>query len=316
MYTILGTDGKEYGPVTADKIREWITAGRANAQTKIRKAGDAEWTAIGALPEFGAAAAVPPVAASALSPATVPVAAAPSVAASTLTMPAVPLAITGCIRKGMATGAANFWPLLGVSLLVGLCAGLLGAIPLLGILCNLFLTGVFYGGLYYYVVKKVRGEQTEVGDAFSGFSVCFGQLALATIVCTLLTVIAFVCLIIPGIYLVVCWAFTYVLVRDKGLGFWDAMEHGRQVITRQWFRLFGLFLLVGLGLLALLAIPIGMIIAGAVTLKQGGTPAAFALIGCGGFAALVICLGASPFLQSILMHAYEELFSQPAGKAV
>ena len=30
MFTILGGDGKEYGPVPTDQIRRWIVAGRAN----------------------------------------------------------------------------------------------------------------------------------------------------------------------------------------------------------------------------------------------------------------------------------------------
>ena len=36
MYYILGGDGKEYGPASADQIREWIRERRANAQTRIR----------------------------------------------------------------------------------------------------------------------------------------------------------------------------------------------------------------------------------------------------------------------------------------
>lgn len=61
MFTILGGDGKEYGPVTAEKIHEWIKSGRANAQTSIKRTGDAEWTTIGALAEFSAPPAVPAV---------------------------------------------------------------------------------------------------------------------------------------------------------------------------------------------------------------------------------------------------------------
>ena len=31
MYKILGGDGKEYGPVLADTLRQWVREGRANA---------------------------------------------------------------------------------------------------------------------------------------------------------------------------------------------------------------------------------------------------------------------------------------------
>jgi hypothetical protein len=303
MFTILGTDGKEYGPVSADKVREWIAGGRANAQTQIKPAGAAEWTTIGALPEFSS----PPAAGAA-----VPAVAAPSPGVDAMAAQAGgPLDITGCIKRGFAAGAANYWPILGVSLLVGLCNGIVGAIPILGMVATFTLTGVFYGGLYYYVAKKVRGEPTEIGDAFSGFSVCFGQLVLATLVVMILTIIGFVCLILPGIYLAVCWLFTYVLVRDKGLQFWDAMELGRQVITRQWFRVFGLLLLIGLIALVILAVPVGMILAATMTMKSGGTPS-FLLLGLGIAGTLACILVMMPFLTAILLQAYEDLFGSAA----
>ena len=41
MYTIVGADGREYGPATADQVRRWIAEGRANAQTRVRVEGSA-----------------------------------------------------------------------------------------------------------------------------------------------------------------------------------------------------------------------------------------------------------------------------------
>src|SRR5689334_12736172 len=57
MFSILGGDGKEYGPVAVAKIQEWIAAGRANLQTKARRANDAEWRTLGEFPEFNGAPA-------------------------------------------------------------------------------------------------------------------------------------------------------------------------------------------------------------------------------------------------------------------
>jgi hypothetical protein len=301
MFTILGADGKEYGPVAADKVQEWIRGGRANFQTKARRVEETEWKTLGDFPEFTAAPAAPAAT-------VVGAAAAPGVEA--LAGKTGLLDIGGCIKRGFATGAANFLPLLGVSLLVGGICGLIGAIPLLGLLFTFTLTGVFYGGLYYYVLKKVRREATEIGDAFSGFSVCFGQLVLATMACTILILIGMVCLILPGIYLAVCWVFTYVLVRDKGLAFWDAMELGRKAITRQWFRVFGLVLLIGLMAAILLAVPMGMLFAAAAKAHASGTPGApsFVLMGLGGLGMLAVILLIAPFVSAILLHAYEDIF--------
>jgi uncharacterized RDD family membrane protein YckC len=64
MFTILGGDGKEYGPVTAEQIRAWIASGRANLETKAKVAGSAsEWKSLGELPEFTANDLPPVVAA-------------------------------------------------------------------------------------------------------------------------------------------------------------------------------------------------------------------------------------------------------------
>lgn len=52
MYKILGSDGKEYGPVTLGNIVEWIRDGRANLQTKARKGDETEWKTLGDFPEF------------------------------------------------------------------------------------------------------------------------------------------------------------------------------------------------------------------------------------------------------------------------
>lgn len=36
MYDILGADQKQYGPVSAEVVRQWITERRANSQTMIQ----------------------------------------------------------------------------------------------------------------------------------------------------------------------------------------------------------------------------------------------------------------------------------------
>jgi hypothetical protein len=53
MYRIIGADGKEYGPITADQVQQWIKEGRANAQTRVLVEGTTEWKTLGELPEFG-----------------------------------------------------------------------------------------------------------------------------------------------------------------------------------------------------------------------------------------------------------------------
>ena len=62
MFTILGGDGKEYGPASAEQLRAWIAAGRANLDTRAKQAGDTDWRRLGDIPEFNGTAdrATPP----------------------------------------------------------------------------------------------------------------------------------------------------------------------------------------------------------------------------------------------------------------
>jgi hypothetical protein len=52
MYKIIGADQKEYGPVSADQLRQWIAEGRVNGQTKVQAADATEWKAMADVPEF------------------------------------------------------------------------------------------------------------------------------------------------------------------------------------------------------------------------------------------------------------------------
>jgi hypothetical protein len=63
-YTIIGGDKKEYGPVTAAEVRQWIAEGRLDAFSQARSENDTEWRPISTFPEFSALfqarAATPP----------------------------------------------------------------------------------------------------------------------------------------------------------------------------------------------------------------------------------------------------------------
>ncbi len=52
MYKIIGADGRKYGPVSLEQVRQWLAEGRANAQTRILPDGSPDWKVVGDLPEF------------------------------------------------------------------------------------------------------------------------------------------------------------------------------------------------------------------------------------------------------------------------
>jgi hypothetical protein len=52
-YTVMGGDGKQYGPVSAEQLRGWVTDGRIGGDTQIWRSDQASWVAAAALPELG-----------------------------------------------------------------------------------------------------------------------------------------------------------------------------------------------------------------------------------------------------------------------
>ena len=55
MYTILGSDQQQYGPVDAAGVIQWIQTGRANATTMVHKQGGSGWVPLSSIPEFATA---------------------------------------------------------------------------------------------------------------------------------------------------------------------------------------------------------------------------------------------------------------------
>jgi hypothetical protein len=52
MYKIIGVDQKEYGPISAQQMREWFIQGRVNAQTLVWSETTSNWQPLGNYPEF------------------------------------------------------------------------------------------------------------------------------------------------------------------------------------------------------------------------------------------------------------------------
>jgi GYF domain 2 len=61
MYKIIGVDKKEYGPVSAEQIRQWIADGRVNGQTLVQAEGSVDWKPLASFAEFTLALSPQPV---------------------------------------------------------------------------------------------------------------------------------------------------------------------------------------------------------------------------------------------------------------
>jgi len=300
MYKIIGGDKKEYGPVDAQQLRRWFTEGRVNGQTLVQGPNSTEWRPLETFPELApiATEAVPPVA-----PAMAPATATASTGAS-LPDNDYDLDIGGCVSTAWDIWKRNFGLLLSgvlVFMLVQLGLGLLGQIPILGLIftaASIILGGVFMGGLYYFLLRVVRGELADIGDIFAGFRINVGHLILVNLVAALpglliagvgifmklkwhetgpvfvvLVVLGGLVALIPTIYLRVCWLYAVPLVIDKGMDFWPALGYSRQMVSKHWWPVFGLLIVTSLiNIAGLLLCCIGIF---------ASTPLAFAALACG-----------------------------------
>jgi uncharacterized membrane protein len=96
---------------------------------------------------------------------------------------------------------------------------------------------------------------------FQGFD-RFGDAFLAYLISSILICLGFVCLIVPGIILAIMWIFTYAIIGETGLGFWEAMRESARLTEGCRWRLFLLCLAcIPILLLGLLVCFLGLFVA-------------------------------------------------------
>ena len=178
------------------------------------------------------------------------------------------------ISRGWALVRDNMGVLIGATVLGWLITAGLAFVPVVGWVVGI----VVLGGLDYIFIRRIRGEEVQVGDVFAGFNLAFLHLTLAGLVKSLLTSLGFVLCVLPGIYLGVGYVFALPLVIDKKMEFWPAMEVSRRVVHHHWWSIFALAIVVSL-----------IVVAG--------------VLACG-----VGVLVAVPIASASLMYVYEDLF--------
>jgi hypothetical protein len=260
MYFLIGGDGREYGPFTAEQIREWVAQGRANPHSRLRRDGDSAWQALRDVAEFSDLASTPPPPPGAAPPAL----SAETIAAGYLEK-TTSIDIASCISRGWTLVRDNPGLTIGTTLLMLLVSIGLAALPVIGLLA-FFINPVLLGGLFSVFTRRIRGENPQVGDAFNGFSLAFLQLGLGGLVSALLLSVGLLLCVLPGIYLGIGYTFTLPLIIDKKYDFWTAMEVSRRVVHRQWWTMFGLALVLFLlNIIGVLACLVGVIVTAPLT---------------------------------------------------
>jgi len=319
MYRIIGGDKQIYGPVTAEELRHWLAEGRLNAQTQVQAEGSTEWKPLSEHPELqqmlNAMGHAPPITSSAVPTVIAPV--------TEFVDRDYDLDIGGCVSRAYELFKSNFGIVFGgvaIYISIQIAFSAFGQIPVLGALlslANLVISGPLMGGVYLLLLKVIRGQPATVGDIFLGFQTRFLQLMLGYIVAASLTgvaaipglipagfatfmmvrahevsavylvigLIGLLIILVPVMYLAVAWVFTVPLIADKRMDFWPAMSASRKTVTRHWWTVFALLVIMG-------------------------------LINVAGF--LCCCVGlffSLPLSLTAMMYAYEDIFSSRQTQA-
>jgi predicted Zn finger-like uncharacterized protein len=134
------------------------------------------------------------------------------------------------------------------------------------------LTVILTAGIMMMGVRRAADESINFPMLFDGIAKV-KPLLIAMILQTIIVIIGFLLLIIPGIYLSIAYGLTIPLIMKKGLGPWEAMEASRKAIHHSWFQVFGLYFVMGLifmvsalplGIGLIWTIPMGVIVLGIV----------------------------------------------------
>jgi hypothetical protein len=183
-------------------------------------------------------------------------------------------------------------------LCLSISAALSTVIPFIDMGLSVLYTAPLGAGLLWFFLRLSRGEPAGIGDGFAGFGSRYGQLLLVQLVqnglniaCLLPAGAVAVALAASGafrpgqpfagasvgllalllalglagilavVYLSNLWTYALLLILDKRMSFWPAMQLSRRMVSRRWWMTF-LFLFVA-GIIAsagVLACVIGLLV--------------------------------------------------------
>lgn len=143
------------------------------------------------------------------------------------------------ISEGFRIFEKDIGSFIGYTVLFILISIVSGFIPF----APLFITGPLIAGFFIVARKIKKGEPYDFGEFWKGFD-HFVPLLLYTLIGGILGFLAFLALILPGIYLAVAWSFAIPFIIFANMEFWDGMEFSRKLITKKWWNIFGLLILL------------------------------------------------------------------------
>jgi len=98
-------------------------------------------------------------------------------------------------------------------------------------------------GIHIMGMRHAENKSVSAGSIFNYFGRA-PAVFLCYLIMTIMIMLGLLLLILPGIYLMIAYMFAMPLVVEKNMSAWRALEVSRKALSRKWFPIFGIFLLV------------------------------------------------------------------------
>lgn len=182
---------------------------------------------------------------------------------------------SACVTFGWETFKKRSWFFVGITLLIAVLSGILGAIGAIfgdygvaqgfGILINVVL-GTFIGMGATALFLKAHDSVLTVQSTELWHPQPFWYFLAAKLLIGVIVVLGLVLLVVPGVVFGLMFMFAPYLIIDKGLGPLEAMRESKRITFGYKWQLIGLSVALGLlNLLGALALLVGLLVTVPVT---------------------------------------------------
>jgi hypothetical protein len=100
-------------------------------------------------------------------------------------------------------------------------------------------------GIHIMGMRHAENKSVSATSVFAYFNK-IPSVFLCYLISFVMIILGLVLLILPGIYLMIAYMYAMPLVVEKNMPVWQALEVSRKAITRKWFPMFGLLILLGI----------------------------------------------------------------------
>lgn len=122
---------------------------------------------------------------------------------------------------------------------------ILSRIPGIDIVMGIMISPCIVAGFYLAANLAVQGIQPSFNDCWDGFKM-FANVVVINLLVSALTAVGYICLIIPGVYLMVAYTFASMFVIFLKIDFREALRLSRKLVHCNWWKMFGLVILTSI----------------------------------------------------------------------